>query len=362
MDTEKFFQKLLQFDKYELVGRNYYRTYGHNLSYSQFLYLLKHSDLRDPLFILNTASAKVEQAELQQFFKVTYNTHGLLEKDFIRQDRNVDINQLPRYIDIPKHKHDFFELVCILSSKCTHLIDSHRYTHHAGDFVIIPPGIEHELHAKPDCVCLTNKIRSSNFSETFSNIIRENSVFSSYFTQILHTPHYQSALTIHCGDDKFFRDTILLIYSQQMQGNIYCETIIESLWLAIFSYILQNYQDTAEFLVSDTIQHTKMFEILNYIHENYQYITLNETARHFYCSTPYLSTKIRKMTGKTFTELIKTYKLHRATELLLQTDMKLDLICDEIGYKDSAQFIRTFKKYYKITPVQYRKANMNGLS
>jgi len=35
--------------------------------------------------------------------------------------------------------------------------------------------------------------------------------------------------------------------------------------------------------------------------------------------------------------------------------MKLDDICDSIGYSDTTQFIRDFKKKYEITPAKYRK-------
>ncbi|MBQ2666992.1 MAG: helix-turn-helix domain-containing protein, partial [Clostridia bacterium] len=49
------------------------------------------------------------------------------------------------------------------------------------------------------------------------------------------------------------------------------------------------------------------------------------------------------------------FKLDRAQKLLQTTDMKLDDICDAIGYSDTTQFIRDFKKKYEITPAKYRK-------
>ena len=35
---------------------------------------------------------------------------------------------------------------------------------------------------------------------------------------------------------------------------------------------------------------------------------------------------------------------------------KLDHICEEIGYKDTRQFIRSFKEMYGITPDRFRRS------
>ena len=45
----------------------------------------------------------------------------------------------------------------------------------------------------------------------------------------------------------------------------------------------------------------------------------------------------------------------RAEELLQGTNMKLNDICEAIGYSDTTQFIRDFKKKYQQTPAKYRK-------
>lgn len=48
-------------------------------------------------------------------------------------------------------------------------------------------------------------------------------------------------------------------------------------------------------------------------------------------------------------------RLECATRLLLETDQSINDISNICGYKNSENFIRSYKKYYSISPLQYRK-------
>ena len=98
-----------------------------------------------------------------------------------------------------------------------------------------------------------------------------------------------------------------------------------------------------------------MLEICNYMFENYQSITLRGLSQHFGYSEPYLCKLFRDNFQQSFSEILRNFKLDRAQKLLQTTDMKLDDICDSIGYSDTTQFIRDFKKKYEMTPAKYRK-------
>jgi len=353
--SETIYEKLLKLNEYEQIAQMYYKKRGQNLSYDQLYYLMRHRPLANPIDRLLSAEARSEQEEYRLRVRAENAVGGLSEQWYMDDTRTAEIEQLLRYVHIPRHYHDFFELVCVLDGHCRHEIGEMEICHAQGDFTIIPPGVEHELHAETDCVCLTIKLRSSRFQETFSDILSENSMLSSYFSQMLRLPRYRYALTLHCGSDRFFRDTLLNMVSQQDAGLIYSDSIIKALLTALFAYMLQGYQDSAEFLLSDA--HSKMGKILNYIYENYQSITLAEAARHFYLSPAYLSTKIHALTGSTFSQLLRTHKFQRAAELLVQTDMTLECVCEAVGYQNTAQFIRSFRELYGSTPGQWRRSH-----
>ena len=99
-----------------------------------------------------------------------------------------------------------------------------------------------------------------------------------------------------------------------------------------------------------------MLEIINYMFENYQNVTLRGLVHHFGYSEPYLCKLFQKEAGSTFTQILRNYKLKQAKKMLQTTDQKLNEICDTIGYSDTTQFIRDFKQQYGNTPAKYRKA------
>ncbi|MCR5023818.1 MAG: 2-isopropylmalate synthase [Lachnospiraceae bacterium] len=100
----------------------------------------------------------------------------------------------------------------------------------------------------------------------------------------------------------------------------------------------------------------RITEILNYIHENYLSVTLDDLAREFYLSKPYLSKYIREQSGITFSENVQKIRLKKACTLLKNGNMKVERVAENVGYPSVEHFNRQFKKRYGMTPVQYRNS------
>jgi two-component system response regulator YesN len=96
----------------------------------------------------------------------------------------------------------------------------------------------------------------------------------------------------------------------------------------------------------------------NLVHEFYsQGISLNEVARKINVTSEYLSAKFHRETGVTFSAYIRDYRVRKAKELLIGTNLKLYAIGEQIGYRDSKYFCRVFKEVTGLNPSDYRKAN-----
>ena len=340
MNNVKIFEQLTQLEPIEQLGKQYNQRFGKPLSYSQFLLLRASSkssfpslnDIQSPAF-----DAKCKQ--LEQDFASQYRQSGLRAQDFIRADRNIEIEKLLRYVHIPTHKHDFVELVFVFSGTCTHTVEGQSFQQNAGSFTVINSFTGHELVAAPDCLCLTTKIRIDTFRDF----------------HIQNLPLLAVPVCFDCGDDAFMRDTLLTIYEQQAKEACYHDEIISLLLQSVLIYCMQNYRDTVKFLYSGTKLEGRMLEIMNYMFENFQNISLRGLAHHFGYSEPYLCKLFREEAGSTFTQILREFKLKQAKKLLQTTDKKLNEICDSIGYADTTQFIRDFKQQYGYTPAKYRK-------
>ncbi|AGC68678.1 Two component transcriptional regulator, AraC family [Thermoclostridium stercorarium subsp. stercorarium DSM 8532] len=96
-------------------------------------------------------------------------------------------------------------------------------------------------------------------------------------------------------------------------------------------------------------------EVLDYIENHYsEDISLFTAAEHVHMNHVYLSRLFKKELGETFLENLTKYRLQKACELLSNSDYKIYEISSMVGIFDPGYFSQVFKKYYGLTPSEYR--------
>lgn len=68
--------------------------------------------------------------------------------------------------------------------------------------------------------------------------------------------------------------------------------------------------------------------------------------------------KLKVLTGQSISEFIRTIRLKRASQLLINSDLGIAEIAYEVGFNDLKYFRRCFKKAFEVTPSVYRKNNI----
>ncbi|MCI5564829.1 MAG: AraC family transcriptional regulator [Clostridiales bacterium] len=63
----------------------------------------------------------------------------------------------------------------------------------------------------------------------------------------------------------------------------------------------------------------------------------------------------KQETGYTFTQYVTLLRLNRAKRLLTESNLSIREIVEQIGYIDTASFVRKFKACEGITPGQWRE-------
>ncbi len=106
-----------------------------------------------------------------------------------------------------------------------------------------------------------------------------------------------------------------------------------------------------------------MREVFEFIELNYhQSITLKEVAQAVGYSSAYLTTLVRKLTGKTVNNWIVERRIAAATTLLLETNDTVEKIVLDVGYQNINHFYLQFRNYYRTTPLKWReKQRSSGL-
>ncbi|MFD0712034.1 helix-turn-helix transcriptional regulator [Paenibacillus sp. GCM10027626] len=96
--------------------------------------------------------------------------------------------------------------------------------------------------------------------------------------------------------------------------------------------------------------------IAQYIELHYmENLYLDHMAEVLDTSPKYFSNYFKKTFGVNYVEYLNKVRLSHAREYLKQSDLSITEIGEKTGYMNSSTFTTTFKKYYGISPSEYRK-------
>lgn len=109
------------------------------------------------------------------------------------------------------------------------------------------------------------------------------------------------------------------------------------------------------------VGHRLVQEAIRFIEGNYdRTITLDDVARHVHLNASYLSFLFKEATGQKYIDYLTLHRIEQAKGLLLQTNHKILEIAQMVGYENPRYFTLVFKKYTRVSPVEYRSSGFHG--
>ena len=122
----------------------------------------------------------------------------------------------------------------------------------------------------------------------------------------------------------------------------------------IFSYLIKNG------LVEKKVKSQKGAEfcksVTKYIAENYSNdITSHDIANELFYTQSYFCRNFQKHFNAPFSKYINMYRISKAKNMLLGTELKISDISDMCGFKSPEYFAKSFKKEVGLSPKSYRK-------
>ena len=115
-------------------------------------------------------------------------------------------------------------------------------------------------------------------------------------------------------------------------------------------------QETAPKAYYDQI----VYDVQQYLKDNYRTATLEEAAAKVSLSPAYLSRVFKEKSGTSFSELMLKTRMEKACEMLADIHYKSYDIAYYVGYDNPKNFSRAFKAYYGQSPSEYRKSRLDG--
>jgi len=118
--------------------------------------------------------------------------------------------------------------------------------------------------------------------------------------------------------------------------------------------IVKEYTDKA-MKVKANAYSPKISKVIQYIERNLDNtLSLNELAAYVELAPSYLSKIFNKEINKSISQYIIESRVKKGRDLLARTKMTVSEVANYVGFKEQSYFAQCFKKYYGVTPLQYR--------
>jgi two-component system response regulator YesN len=118
-------------------------------------------------------------------------------------------------------------------------------------------------------------------------------------------------------------------------------------------YLLEQIDEQSQFT-----DHPEINKIIQYIRTHYHTtITLESMAKYSAMDKNYLSGLFKRKTDETLIHYVQKTRLEHAARLLENTDLPLGEIAERVGIASDNYFIKMFKKWYHVTPVEYKRTH-----
>lgn len=109
-------------------------------------------------------------------------------------------------------------------------------------------------------------------------------------------------------------------------------------------------------MASETRTNEPKLQVIDqYIKQNLtETITSVDVANHLFLSPSYFSRYFKKLTGENFTDYVHSYKIKLASKMLPNSDDSIEQVALKLGYSDRTYFSKVFKKYFGVTPGEFK--------
>ncbi|HTL06706.1 MAG TPA: AraC family transcriptional regulator [Chitinophagaceae bacterium] len=174
----------------------------------------------------------------------------------------------------------------------------------------------------------------------------------------------QSPRKITATQDAVLRiapDPLLQSYHQSIKSYLGLpQTPNEKLLLLKFEELLLSlftgtrHQQLADYFIS--LCHDQAYQLSRIMEENFAYnLTVENYARLCHMSLSSFKKLFRQQYNSSPAAWLKQKKLQLAVEQVLGTQLPISHVAFNCGFEDNSHFIRVFKQYFQLTPLQYRQ-------
>ena len=244
------------------------------------------------------------------------------------------------------HQHREIELISVTEGEVAFYVDAVPYPLQKGDVLVIPPYSIHRANIPADivtaysCICfdaelLWDKVLTAGLLGLSLSLKRK------IDTHMPYAKHLQSYIQIGCE-----------AYEGQKNG---WELEAIGCMHLLFGTLKQN-----DCFVSNSHSRSDNSfaqKVIDYISGHYSTpISSATTAVALYMNNSYFCRLFKKVFGCRFSDYVLVYRLEKAKNLLVHSNMTVNEIAFQCGFNSGSYFGKTFRQRFGTSPLSYRKS------
>ncbi|ULT58278.1 AraC family transcriptional regulator [Neobacillus drentensis] len=297
-----------------------------------------------------TPLTEMVNGELVYLFNKSFDIHDT------PIDENISISQQPYGSDIPLHMHDYIEMMFVYRGTCTVLIRGKKVHLNKGELILINKEVPHSVTATTKNDIVINIILKQDYlSQSFLRRMSQKSIISQFMIESLVSHRKQNQFLIFRPAGSKVTEIMENIMCEFFDRDFCSAEIIDSYLVVLFSTLIRTNNSQTRVEAPDNKDMVSLLDFLKYIEDNYRDCSLVKMGQTFGFNPSYLSTLLKKGTGKSFKELLQVQRLNQAALYLSNTDLPIPEIAQEVGYSSVTFFYKKFKELFKETPHCYKE-------
>lgn len=274
----------------------------------------------------------------------------------IKQRGTVDFPIEYHYIDknhtryeMSAHWHTEMEIIRILQGELKIRLNNREYIARRGDVVFVNPETVHGA-SPSECIyeCVIFHI---DFLDASTNSCR-------FFVESVLNREFVIKDYNKCGENSLINSVNSVFEAMKHKSSGYKFRVIGALY-GMLGVVVDNHlysTVTGDSEISDSKNIPKLKKVLSFLRDNYeQQLSLDDMAKAADMSPKYFCYFFKEKTGKSPVGYLNGYRIEKASQKLLNSDLSVTDIAYSCGFNDLSYFIKTFKTQKGISPTKFRK-------
>ena len=279
---------------------------------------------------------------------------GLDSKKLLDSGKLIQIRPHTRFIHFPRHTHNFVEVIYMCSGRTVHIVNGDKVVLQEGELLFLSQKAVQEIYPATETdVAVNFMILPEFFDQALYMIGAEDNLMRQFLVGCLRDTESSIAYLHFKVADVLPIQNLVENLIWTIMNNQQNKRSINQFTMGLLFLQLIHYTDKVE-VGKDHFDQQLMMSVYRYIEEHYKEGELAKLAAQQKVDLYWLSRRIKKLTGHTFTELLQKKRLNQVQFLLQNTNLPVADIGHAVGYDNLSYFHRIFRERFGMSPKQFR--------